>query len=57
MLPTDPMMLLSIVNTRLRDRYESLESLCEDLDEDGECICCKLAALGYIYDEALNRFV
>lgn len=57
MLPNDPMMLLSIVNTRLRDRYESLESLCEDLDEDGECICCKLAELGYLYDKELNRFV
>lgn len=57
MLPNDPMMLLSIINTRLRDQYESLETLCEDLDEDGECICCKLAALGYLYDKELNRFV
>ena len=57
MLPNDPMMLLSIINTRLRDQYESLETLCEDLDEDSECICCKLAALGYLYDKELNRFV
>lgn len=57
MLPNDPMMLLSIINTRLRDQYESLEMLCEDLDEDGECICCKLAELGYLYDKELNRFV
>ena len=27
-LPKDPMMLLSVVNTKLRDKYSSLETLC-----------------------------
>lgn len=28
MIPKDPMILLSYVNTQLRDYYESLEALC-----------------------------
>ena len=28
MLPEDPVILLSVVNTRLRDQYASLEELC-----------------------------
>ena len=34
MLPKDPMILLSVVNTKLRDEYDSLDALCEDLDLD-----------------------
>ncbi len=56
-LPRDPMMLLSVVNTRLRDRYASLDALCEDLGVEKTVIMEKLAAIGYAYDEALNRFV
>ena len=32
MLPNDPIMLMSVVNTKLRDIYPSLERLCDDLD-------------------------
>ena len=32
MLPKDPMILLSYINTHLRDDYPSLDALCEDLD-------------------------
>ena len=32
MLPQDPNILLSYINTKLRDQYPSLEALCEDLD-------------------------
>ena len=38
MLPTDPIMLLSVVNTKLRDRYDSLEALCEDMNVSPEMI-------------------
>ena len=31
-LPEDPVMLLSFVNTKLRDQYASLDALCDDLD-------------------------
>ena len=30
MIPKDPVMLLSYVNTQLRDYYSSLDALCED---------------------------
>ena len=56
MLPNDPMILLSVVNTKLRDEYDSLDSLCEDLDADREELKKKLAAAGYRYSEELNQF-
>ena len=56
MLPKDPMILLSVVNTRLRDEYPSLEALCEALDEDKEALEQKLAAAGFAYDPARNAF-
>ena len=31
MLPKDPMILLSYLNTHLRDDYPTLDALCEDL--------------------------
>ncbi|MBQ5566357.1 MAG: DUF4250 domain-containing protein [Oscillospiraceae bacterium] len=57
MLPNDPVMLLSVVNTKLRDEYPSLAELCLALDVDSAEIISKLAPLGYIYDESANRFV
>ena len=33
-LPNDPMLCLSVVNTKLRDQYKDLDSLCEDLNVD-----------------------
>ena len=57
MLPKDPMILLSYVNTKLRDDYESLASLCEDLDLDQTELEQTLEAVGFRYDPARNRFV
>lgn len=56
MLPKDPMILLSVVNTKLRDEYDSLDELCEDLEEDRAELEKKLAAAGFCYDENVNRF-
>ena len=56
MLPKDPALLLSVVNTKLRDEYESLEDLCAALDIAPEEIAAPLAALGYAYDETQNQF-
>lgn len=56
-LPKDPMMLLSYVNTKLRDQYPSLEALCEDLAVEQENLCQSLSAIDYSYDPQLNRFV
>ena len=57
MLPKDPVMLLSAVNMRLRDRYQTLDALCEDEDVSREALEAKLAEIGYTYDAAANRFV
>ena len=56
MLPNDPIMLLSFVNMKLRDKYASLDALCEDMDESKEAITAKLAEVGYAYDPETNRF-
>ena len=56
MLPSDPIMLLSVVNMKLRDRYASLDALCEDMDENRADIESRLAEAGYQYDEEANRF-
>ncbi len=56
-LPKDPMMLLSFVNTQLRDNYKSLDEFCRVYDQDEEKIKQTLAAVDYEYDEKLNKFV
>lgn len=57
MLPQDPNILLSYLNTKLRDQYPSLDALCDDLDVSKAELTEKLAAAGYRYDAAQNRFV
>ena len=56
-LPSDPMMLLSVINLKLRDYYKSLDALCEDMGADKEELLSKLSSIDYEYDEALNKFV
>jgi biotin operon repressor len=56
MLPKDPMVLLSYVNTRLRDDYPSLDALCEDLDLSRTELEQTLQAVGFDYDAEQNRF-
>lgn len=55
--PKDPIMLLSYVNTKLRDFYSSLDALCDDLDLDKNEIVNTLAAAGYRYNSDRNQFV
>lgn len=55
-LPKDPVILLSYVNTRLRDCYDSLEALCEDMEIPCGELCDRLACVGYRYDAARNQF-
>ena len=38
-LPNDPAILLSVVNTRLRDRFDDLDLLCEDADIARDELC------------------
>ena len=56
MLPNDPMILLSYLNTRLRDDYLSLDALCEDLDLSRAELEKKLEAVGFAYDAEQHRF-
>lgn len=56
MIPKDPVMLLSFINMKLRDHYDSLESLCDDLDISKQEIIEKLKMIDYIYDNEKNQF-
>ena len=56
-VPSDPMMLLSFVNMKLRDFYGSLDELCNDLDVEKDAIVSKLSMIDYEYDKDLNKFV
>lgn len=56
-IPKDPVILLSYLNTQLRDFYPSLDELCLTLDVDRHSVEEKLAAIDYHYDEVQNRFL
>ena len=55
-LPKDPVMLLSFVNTQLRDNYSGLKELAAAYDIDEKELCDKLAQIDYKYDETVNQF-
>ncbi len=57
MMPKDPVMLLSYVNTQLRDNFDDLEELAASNMMEASQITEKLAAIGYKYDAEQNRFV
>jgi len=56
-LPNDPILLLSVVNMKLRDFYKDLHTLCQDLNVDKEELIEKLADIDYEYDVNTNQFV
>ena len=56
-LPQDPIMLYSVINTKLRDFYSSLEVLCEDMGLSEEELKEKLSAAGFEYDKDRNQFI
>lgn len=55
-LPSDPFILLSFVNTKLRDDYKSLDEMCDDLDIDRKALEDKLRDAGFEYSEKNNKF-
>lgn len=57
MLPTDPMILLSYINTKLRDDYPTLDALCDDLNVNQAQLEQQLQAIDYTYNADLNRFI
>lgn len=56
-IPNDPVMLLSYINTQLRDNYNNLEELCASLGLVLPELCSKLKGIDYIYDKEQNQFI
>lgn len=56
-MPKDPVMLLSYVNTKLRDEYTSLYELCSSENADINEVTRKLNAINYFYNNETNQFV
>jgi hypothetical protein len=56
-VPNDPMILLSYINTQLRDNYPSLDELCSSLIISKEDIIEKLSSIDYSYNDELNKFI
>lgn len=56
-LPNDPAILVSVLNTKLRDFYSSLDMLCDDLQADKTDIISKCKLIGYEYSAERNQFI
>lgn len=56
-IPKDPIILVSYINTQLRDFYPSLEELCKSLSLEKNKICDILANIDYHYDPDKNQFI
>nr|WP_317400383.1 DUF4250 domain-containing protein [uncultured Gemmiger sp.] len=57
MLPRDPVILFSYVNTQLRDRGIDLDDFCAEENVDRAVLCQTLREVGFEYDPKANRFV
>lgn len=55
-LPEDPFILLSFINTRLRDNYSDLDVLCEDLGIERAALEKRLSDAGFEYMPQINQF-
>ena len=55
-LPNDPIMLMSVVNTKLRDEYSSPEELCKALGFEKDELEQKLKAVGFTYKPETNQY-
>ena len=55
-IPNDPVILLSYINTQLRDFYPSLAELCQSLNQKAKTLKEKLASIDYFYNEEQNQF-
>ena len=51
MIPKDPVILLSYVNTQLRDYFDSLRGIRKD------SLIATLDSIDYHYDEKTNQFI
>lgn len=55
-LPQDPFMLMSTINTFLRDKYSSLDELCKTENINKNELIDKLATVGFEYSEENKKF-
>jgi len=56
-IPKDPAMLLSYINTQLRDFYPAIEELCNALAIERDELDAKLSSIDYQYDRDKNQYV
>lgn len=56
-IPQDPAILLSYINTQLRDFYPTIEELCKSLDLNQQDLEKRLEEIDYAYDKDINQFV
>ena len=56
MLPNDPYILFSVINTRLRDSDVTLEELCKIENADFDDIIAKMKSISMSYDKENNCF-
>lgn len=55
-LPGDPAMLMSMVNMKLRDSYDSLEDMCEDMNFDMDSFIDYMHSKGWEYNKEGKKF-
>ena len=55
-LHKDPMILLSFVNTKLRDEFTDLEEFCKEEDISIESLKEQLESIGFQYNETIRQF-
>jgi len=56
-IPQDPVILLSFINTNLRDYYNSLTDLCKSLNLNEQDLVDKLKSINYEYNPINNQFI
>lgn len=56
-LPADPVILLGVINTKLRDYYRTLDDLCDDMDISRTELSDRLKMIDYEYDAGRNQFI
>lgn len=56
-IPQDPIILVSYVNTKLRDQFATLDELCRTYELDEEELRNTLDSVDYQYDETTNQFL
>lgn len=56
-IPKDPYILLSFINTKLRDYYPNLDILCNEQEINRVQLEKSLSSIGYAYVKDQNQFI